>query len=491
VPTRAQSEAPPLPYSAEAERAVLGSILLSNEALARALAHVDVADFFLPQNQRIFSGMKALAMRETGIDYVTLLDELERNGDLPDGEERAYVAAIADGLPRATNVEHYCSIIREKSALRQLILLAENLREQSLEGRMPAAALLETARQRLVQADGLGSPAGVFDDFKKFMEADPMSFAIDGFIQNNAATGIAGLSGHGKTFVMLSITKALLAGPPARLWGLFPVRERAERVIYLIPECTIPPFKHRLELLGILDHVRTQRLLTRTLSKGPAPELTDPRLVRTVEGAHVFLDTIIRFIPEGSDESSASDNQHGIAKGIFALLESGARSVTFAAHAPKAFSKETTATLEGVMRGTGDLGAMLATCWAVRQIDAQENLLHITNVKPRDFEEPPQPFILRGRPAISETGDFELASPPGQTGPLADYVEAHNKGGASPETQGERRRRIDMAFHWLKQNPDLTVDELLKRYKKTDLNISRSAAGNYHKLATKLIQEAE
>jgi hypothetical protein len=79
---------------------------------------------------------------------------------------------------------------------------------------------------------------------------------------------IGGLSGHGKTLILLSITKALLAGKGERLWGLFDV-ENGLRVVYLIPECAIQPFKHGLRLFGLYDYLapNDNRLLVRTLSK--------------------------------------------------------------------------------------------------------------------------------------------------------------------------------------------------------------------------------
>ena len=104
----------------------------------------------------------------------------------------------------------------------------------------------------------------MFDDFEN---CAPLSFAIGGFLQNYGATMIGGLSGHGKTLILLSIAKALLAGKGARLWDLFSVEENAARVVYLIPKCAIAPFKHRLKLFDIYDVLAPNNVLVRTLSK--------------------------------------------------------------------------------------------------------------------------------------------------------------------------------------------------------------------------------
>lgn len=76
-------------------------------------------------------------------------------------------------------------------------------------------------------------------------------------------------------------------------------------------------------------------------------------------------------------------------------------------------------TLENVLRGSGDIGAMLATCWGLSQTDANATRIFVQNVKARDFC-PCEPFIIQGRPSLDETGYFELPNPPGFAGTLSD-----------------------------------------------------------------------
>jgi hypothetical protein len=148
----------------------------------------------------------------------------------------------------------------------------------------------------------------VFHSFADFEDCAPLSFSIGGFLQNEGATMIGGLSGHGKTLILCSIVKALLAGKGARLWELFPVEENAVRVVYLVPECSLAPFKHRLKLFGIYDALAPSddRLLVRTLSKGPTPCLSDPRILFAAKGAHVVLDTAVRFDADNRMGSQAN-----------------------------------------------------------------------------------------------------------------------------------------------------------------------------------------
>jgi hypothetical protein len=85
-------------------------------------------------------------------------------------------------------------------------------------------------------------------------------------------------------------------------------------------------------------------------------------------------------------------------------------------------------TLEDILRGSGDLGAMLCTCWGVRQVDAARNQLYVANVKPRDFQ-PCESFILEGRPHIDDIADFVMTHKPGEAGELSEHLPRRNKGG--------------------------------------------------------------
>src|SRR6202035_1505227 len=150
----------------------------------------------------------------------------------------------------------------------------------------------------------------------------PLSFSIENFLQNDGATLIGGLSGHGKTLILLSIAAAQLRGEGTLLWDYFKVLETAERILYLIPECSLQPFNHRLQLFGLGPFLEDDRLLVRTLSKGPTLPLSDPHILAAAKGANVYLDTAVRF--SDGEENSSGDNQRGLATDIFELLRAGA-----------------------------------------------------------------------------------------------------------------------------------------------------------------------
>ena len=117
--------APPLPHSLEAERAVLGGLLLNGSALDAVIDTLKPDDFFLPQNVRIFSCMTELRKRHAPVDTVTVVDYLQRAGELEAAGGAAYVSALPDGLPHITHVEHYAQIVRDDAGRRLAIHRAE------------------------------------------------------------------------------------------------------------------------------------------------------------------------------------------------------------------------------------------------------------------------------------------------------------------------------------------------------------------------------
>jgi len=138
-----------LPHNLEAEQSVLGAILIHNEAFNVAAELVDAADFFRDGHRRVFDKMVDLNERGQAIDLVTLKDELARSGDLDDAGGAAYIAALADGVPRSTNVEHYARIVKEKATLRSLIRSADRILAMAYQGEEESDTLLDRAEQEI------------------------------------------------------------------------------------------------------------------------------------------------------------------------------------------------------------------------------------------------------------------------------------------------------------------------------------------------------
>jgi replicative DNA helicase len=149
-----EAVAPPertLPHNLEAERSVLGAILVHNDAFNSAAQIIDSRDFFRDAHRRIWDKMVVLSEKSLPIDYVTLKEELSRSGELEEVGGPAYITALADGVPRSTNVEQYARIVKEKSVLRSLIYSAGRIMSSAYEGEEDPETLLDSAERSIFE----------------------------------------------------------------------------------------------------------------------------------------------------------------------------------------------------------------------------------------------------------------------------------------------------------------------------------------------------
>jgi len=138
-----------LPHNLEAERSVLGAILVHNEAFNTAAQVIDGRDFYRDAHRRIFDRMVALSERGEAIDFITLKEELSRGGELEEVGGPAYVASLVDGVPRATNVEYYARIVKEKATLRNLIYAANKILTNAYEADQESDLILDEAESSI------------------------------------------------------------------------------------------------------------------------------------------------------------------------------------------------------------------------------------------------------------------------------------------------------------------------------------------------------
>jgi replicative DNA helicase len=138
-----------LPHNLEAERSVLGAILVHNDAFNLAAQVIDSSDFYRDAHRRIFERMVQLNERNQAIDFVTLKEELGRAGEIDEVGGPSYVAALADGVPRATNVEYYARIVKEKSTLRSLIFAANKILTNAYEADQESDLILDEAESSI------------------------------------------------------------------------------------------------------------------------------------------------------------------------------------------------------------------------------------------------------------------------------------------------------------------------------------------------------
>ena len=108
-----------VPQDIEAERAVLGALLVNPDQYAVVTATLGPADFCRQVHGDIFAAMQRMFERQEPVDYLTLKKELHRAGRLEDAGGDAYLLHLADGVPRSTNALHYSRIVRQTAAARR------------------------------------------------------------------------------------------------------------------------------------------------------------------------------------------------------------------------------------------------------------------------------------------------------------------------------------------------------------------------------------
>jgi replicative DNA helicase len=140
-----------LPHNIDAERTVLGAVLVNDSAFNSAAETLGRDDFYKESHRRIFEAMSSLAERSQPIDLVTLKDELGRQASLEAVGGASYLAGLVDGLPRLTNVEPWSRIIKEKSVLRHLIHASHRIAQSAYEAEEDAAIVLDKAERSIFE----------------------------------------------------------------------------------------------------------------------------------------------------------------------------------------------------------------------------------------------------------------------------------------------------------------------------------------------------
>ncbi len=232
----------PLPQNLDAERSILGAILLDNHALNAAIENLKPEDFFLEQHRRVFNQMIVLGENQQAIDLVTLTESLHRVGELESSGGAPYLAALADGMPRVSNVEHYARIVREKALLRNLIHATHNIQQRALEGEDGADTILDNAESSIfalaedrVKAGLIPVKDIVRDNFERlekiFREGKSITGVSTGYteldkllsgLQPSELLILAARPSQGKTALALNFAEniSIRAGSPVAFFSL-------------------------------------------------------------------------------------------------------------------------------------------------------------------------------------------------------------------------------------------------------------------------------
>ncbi len=138
-----------MPFSLEAEQAVLGSILIDPACMDKLAGIISRDDFYMTEHAEIYSAMQSMYMTSKNIDVVTLINELVTLGTYDEAGGREYLKLVAEAVPTSANATDYAQIIRDKAILRQLIEAGESITEAAYVGDDTVGNLVEYAESQV------------------------------------------------------------------------------------------------------------------------------------------------------------------------------------------------------------------------------------------------------------------------------------------------------------------------------------------------------
>jgi len=279
----------PLPQNLDAERSVLGAILIDNAAMKVAAEKLVPSDFFSSYNVVIFRHMAQMAETAQPIDTVSVSESLGRAGDLEKAGGAAYLAQLLDGVPRVTNVAHYAKIVREKALLRDLVHTAYDIQQQALDATedpqetLARAAATITALNATREKDGLK-----ICDVRDFLAMDlfPVSYVVEPVFPEQGIIMLHSWRGAGKTNFALEGAYCVALGEPK--FFHWPIPD-ARPIVYVDGEMDAPSLQDRLREIAAghkakgLPPENQFRLITPDLQHGRYPNISTRDGQRRIE----------------------------------------------------------------------------------------------------------------------------------------------------------------------------------------------------------------
>ena len=140
-----------LPYSIEAEQAILGSILVDPSCITDIADQVKIDYFHIPQHKEIYSAMSSMYELSRTIDFVSLLENLRENGVYDEAGGKAYLTQLVQIVPSASNVLTYVSIVRERYMMRSLMTAAQEIIKDINEATVDSGKMIDRAEQKIFE----------------------------------------------------------------------------------------------------------------------------------------------------------------------------------------------------------------------------------------------------------------------------------------------------------------------------------------------------
>jgi archaellum biogenesis ATPase FlaH len=240
-----------LPANIDAERFILGSVLLDDSRWRSIAGIVTNDDFALEKHRRIFGRMRELHERGEKIDRVTIADELLRYNELESVDGLSYIVSLDDGLPHIANLDSYVRIVRSKATLRRIAIAAQQLMNRALMAEDDPEEILagmdETAAR--IRGGATTKTMSVADiPLMETFGAQKLDWVVHTMLVAGTVMLVTGDSGSGKSSLVSAICCAISGGD-----SFAGLRTQRRPVVYLDKENGLPIVAERFSRLGISD----------------------------------------------------------------------------------------------------------------------------------------------------------------------------------------------------------------------------------------------
>lgn len=138
-----------MPINIEAEQALLGSLIINPESFDKVAGFISASDFYLDEHKHIYSALIKMYNQSKVIDTVTLVNALVEEGDRDEAGGIQYISLIANSVPSVANVKDYARIVKDKSTLRKLIGICDEISGDAYEEGAPVKTIVDSAEQKI------------------------------------------------------------------------------------------------------------------------------------------------------------------------------------------------------------------------------------------------------------------------------------------------------------------------------------------------------
>lgn len=269
-----------LPVNLDAERFVLGSILMDDSLFVQVAGVLQGDDFALEKHRLIWARMADLHERGERIDRITVANELLKHNQLESCDGLTYLVSLDDGLPRTSNIDGYVGIVRDKALLRRIIFASQKLIDRCLMGEEEPEEILAGAEESLLKLSdlkgnaGLTTPAEIINDYQgginAFLDPSKRVRGLEtGFLKLDEMTGgmrkgelwiLAGRPGMGKTTLALNIAHYVTTATDRQTAAIFSLEMSKESLLnrVLCATARVDGQKFRAGYLNYQERLRLQ-----------------------------------------------------------------------------------------------------------------------------------------------------------------------------------------------------------------------------------------